>query len=92
MRIYPADHDVHAVGASGVGGLQHGVGFAYASHGAKEDLQFTAGLLGLFRLDTGEQGVGVGPLIVHRMLCAPPGQLRLIQRQVQCEDVEARFS
>ncbi len=65
MRIHPTRHDVHALGTSGVRGLKHGVSFAHASRGAKEDLEFPTGLVRLFLLHTGQQNIGVGPATVH---------------------------
>jgi hypothetical protein len=66
VGIDPARDNIHALGPSLVSGFKHGVRFANPGRGAKEDLEFPAGLLGLFLLDTGEQGVGVRSLIVHR--------------------------
>ena len=66
VGIDPAHDHIDALGTPLVGGFKHGVRFANAGRGAKEDLEFPAGLLGLFLLDTGEQGIGVGALIVHR--------------------------
>ena len=66
MRIHPAHHDVDTLITPLVGRFEHGVRLAYTSRGAKEDLEFTAGLLGLFCLYTGEEGIGIRSLIVHR--------------------------
>ena len=44
-----AGDDIHAGGALLVGGLEHGVGFAHAGRGAKEDLQSAARPAGLDR-------------------------------------------
>jgi hypothetical protein len=46
-----------------VGGLEHSVGFAHASRGAKEDLQPAARLPALIGLNAGEQQVGIGPFL-----------------------------
>jgi len=46
-------------------GFEHGVSFAHASRGAKEDLEFAAGLVRLFLLHTGQQGIRVGPVLGH---------------------------
>jgi hypothetical protein len=65
MGIDPAHDNIYAFGTPLVGRFKHGVRFANTGRGAKEDLEFAAGLLGLFLLDTGEEGVGIGSLIVH---------------------------
>src|SRR5262249_42738783 len=74
MRIHPTHHDVHALGTSGVCGFEHGVGFAHTSHGTKEDLEFTTGLVRLFLLHTGQQDIGVGPGIVHTHYASRPAR------------------
>ena len=68
VGIHPAHHNVDALVVPLMGRFEHGIRFADPGCGAKEDLEFTTGLLGLFLLDTGEQSVGVGSLIVHRRM------------------------
>src|SRR5262245_32373746 len=65
MGINPAHHDVDALLAPGLRRLEHGVGFAHASRGTEEDLEFATGLLRLFLLHAGQQGIGMGPVVLH---------------------------
>ena len=65
VRIHPADDDIHPFSTPGMRGFEHGVRFAHASRGAKEDLEFATGPVRLFRLHTGQQSIWVGPVIVH---------------------------
>src|SRR4029450_3401512 len=66
--IDPAHHDVDTLLAPGVGGLKHGVGFAHTSRGAKEDLELATGPLRLFFAHTGQQGIGIGSIVLHTHL------------------------
>jgi len=52
--IDPTNYDVDTLSPSGLGGFKHGVRFAYASRGAKENLEFTPGPMRLFLLHTGQ--------------------------------------
>src|SRR5262249_9393966 len=65
VGIDPAHDDVDALLASSVSRLEHGVGFAYASRGTEENLEFTAALMRLFFLYAGPQGIGIGPVVMH---------------------------
>src|SRR5215813_9306278 len=79
MRIHPAHHDSDTLVAPGMRGLEHGIGLTDTRRGAKEDLEFPAGLLGLFLLDTGEEGVGVrSPIVLRRRKphCTLPSRAR----------------
>ena len=56
VGIDPAHDDIDALGTPLVGRFKHGVRFANTGRGAKEDLEFAAGLLGLFSLAHGRGG------------------------------------
>jgi hypothetical protein len=65
MRIDQAHHHVDTLLTPGVRGLEHGVGFADASRSTEKDLELATGPLCLFLLHAGQQGIGIGPVVMH---------------------------
>ena len=66
VRLDVADDDIGSRRTLGLGGRQHGVRLADAGRVAEEDSQLAAAGATLFVVHAGQQGVGIGPLIVHR--------------------------
>ena len=59
------DHDVRAFAPPALRGLQHGVAFANAGIGAKENSELPASLARLPGLQSGQQLIRIGAVIVH---------------------------
>ena len=91
MGIDPAHDDVYALLTAGLGGLEHGVGFAYASRGTEENFELAAALLRLFLLHAGQQGIGIGSCSSCIRISVAI-LFSIIEGEVQREDVHTWFA
>ncbi len=84
VRLDVADHDLRAARARRACGREHREGLAYAGRGAEEDPELATLRARLFRLDAGQELVGVGPQLGRHS--APCCLLRrVVEREVELE-------
>jgi len=64
VRLHDAHNHVNPFVAAQTGSIQHAVGFAYPGCCPKEDFQFAPFRLPVLCLNTGQQHIGIGSLVI----------------------------